>query len=221
MIIAVFGGSGNIGSFVLEKALNNGQKVKAYVRSPKKILINRRNLEIELNEYEKIKQTIRGVDVVISALGPSMSPKAKGFPILEGHENIVRAMKAENIKRFITLATPSIKFKNDKPSLMTRFPGIIARLFLPRAYKEIVAIGEEVKRSDLDWTIVRIISPTDKEPTGSAKVSFGGKGLNFGVSREDIAGFMLKQATDNQFVGSMPIIINIKKSAAEEKKQWI
>src|ERR1035437_5380166 len=162
MTITVFGASGAIGKLLVKKALEDGYVVKAYVRNPSKLDFNHQNLEVikgELQDYENIKKTISGVDVVISTLGAPVARNYEGFPVLEGHKNIIRAMKSENVKRFITIATPSVKFDKDVPSLVTKLPTIIAKIFLPKAYKEIVEIGKAVSSSDLDWTIVRFIAP--------------------------------------------------------------
>jgi putative NADH-flavin reductase len=209
MTITVFGASGAIGKLLVKKALEDGYVVKAYVRNPSKLDFNHQNLEVikgELQDYENIKKTISGVDVVISTLGAPVARNYEGFPVLEGHKNIIRAMKSENVKRFITIATPSVKFDKDVPSLVTKLPTIMAKIFLPKAYKEIVEIGKAVSSSDLDWTIVRFIAPKDWTAKGQVKVTFGDKKIKLGISRADIGDFILKQTNDNQYIHSMPII---------------
>jgi len=104
------------------------------------------------------------------------------------------------------LATPSVKFKKDVSSIATRFPTLLAKLFLPKAYKEIVQIGIIVATSNLDWTIVRILAPKNAPAKGEIKITFGEKKIKFSISRADIADFMLNQTKDNQYLHSMPII---------------
>lgn len=207
MILAVFGASGAIGKLLVKKALNDGYKIKAYVRNPKKIDFSHPNLTVvkgELNEYEKIKNFIR--DTVISTLGPSMDRNATGTPVLDGHINIIKAMKNENKSRFITLGTPSIKFEKDKKSLSTVLSPILGRLMVPRGYKETVAIGYAVKSSNLDWTIVRILAPVNDDTSSDIKVTFGDKKIKWKMSRKNIASFMLDQVKDSKYIKSMPII---------------
>jgi putative NADH-flavin reductase len=209
MIITVFGGSGGIGKLLLKQALDKGYQVKAYVRNPDKITFSHPNLELikgELYNFQAIKYAISGSDAVVSTLGSPVKYSYEGYPILEGHKNIINAMKDENVTRFITLATPSVKFKKDKASVTTILPGIIARIVLPRAYKEIVQIGNLVASSGLDWTVVRILAPKNTPATGRVNVSFGDKKIKFAISREDIAAFMLKQVKDLNYTHSMPII---------------
>jgi putative NADH-flavin reductase len=209
MKMTIFGASGSIGKLLVRIALAEGYSVKAYVRNPSKLDLKHPNLitvQGKLQEYEKIKQAISGVDVVISTLGPPLKRMYDDFSVLEGHKNIIKAMESENIKRFITIATPSVKSAEDKPSLVTRMPAVMAKILFPCAYKEIVQAGEVVIASRLDWTIVRFIAPNNKPKKGKVKITFGNTKIKWGIPREDIADFILKQTKDNEFVHSMPII---------------
>lgn len=215
MKVTIFGASGNIGRLVVKKALAEGYDVKACIRgssikglSDVTVFANP-HLEIiegELSDYQKIEKAVMGADAVISTLGPSMNITAKGYPVFEGHKNIVKAMTAQKVRRFITIGTPSIRFEKDKMSVITIFPTIMASIMLRRAYKEIVQIGDMVKSSNLDWTIVRFLQPTNNPATGNIKVTFGDSKIKFAIPREDIAAFVLKQVKDPQYICSMPII---------------
>jgi len=209
MIITVFGASGAIGKLLVKQALDKGIQVRAYVRNPAKLDLKHPNLLIihgELRDFYKMKHAISGVDAVISTLGPPLKRKYDDFAVLEGHKNMIKAMEMEKVKRFISMATPSVKSSEDKPSLATKMPAIMAKLFFPSAYKEIVHLGEEIKKSQLDWTIVRFIAPNNKHQTGKAKVTFGDAKITWGISRADIAAFLLSQVYDKQYFRSMPII---------------
>lgn len=209
MTITVFGSSGAIGRSLVEQALAKGYNVRAYLRNPQKLSLSHPNLQIivgELSDAEKIEAATVDVDAVISTLGPPLVYKYEGQPLAEGHRNIIRAMQKNGVKRLITLATPSVKSEKDKSSLATRMPGFMARLLYPSAYKEIIEIGNLVTASNLDWTIVRIIAPTDKPAKGSVKVTFGDQKIGLSVSRTDIATFMLEQVEDKAYIHSMPII---------------
>jgi putative NADH-flavin reductase len=209
MEITVFGASGAIGSLFVHQALRKGHKVKAYVRNPSKVTISHPNIVVvkgELNEKEKIKEAVKGSSAVVSLLGPPLKRNYEGTPIVDAHTNIISAMRELGVKRVLTLATPSVKFEKDKKSLMTIMPAVMGKLFLPKPYKEIVTVGEMIKTSGLDWTVVRIIAPNDKAATGNIKVSFGSDKLKMGISRADIATFFLKEIEEGKYIKSMPII---------------
>lgn len=208
MKIAAFGASGAIGRIFVNLALKEGHQVHQYSRSKTglpesdqaKVFIG------DLSDYEQIKQAIMGTDAVVSLLGPALKFSYPGMPVSTGHEHIVRAMKEAGVSRFVTIATPAVAFEKDHTSVATILPKVMARLLLPKPYKEIVAVGEITRSSGLNWTIVRFIAPTDGEPTGQVKVTFGDQKISFKVTRTDIAAFVLKQLSSREFIGSMPII---------------
>ena len=209
MKIAVFGATGGIGKFVVKHALEKGYEVNAYVRNLDKVKIENKNLKVfvgQVHDYEKIKETISGCDAVIIALGISMKFGFEDTSSLVAHENIIKAMNETNVKRLIDWSTPSIKFEEDKPSVVTILPGIMASIFLPKAKKVLKQINNTVINSNLDWTIVRFMAPKDSVFTKNIKVSFGDIKIKFNISREDIAYFMIEQLETNKYLYSMPII---------------
>lgn len=209
MKIAVFGATGGIGKFVVKHALEKGYQVNAYIRNPDKLKVKNKNLNVfvgQVSEYDKIKKVIDGCDAVIIALGISMKFGYEDISSIKAHENIVRAMNETNVKRLIDWSTPSIKYKEDKASFATIVPGIMASIFLPKARKVLKQVNNIVINSDLDWTIVRFMAPKDSPFTKRIKVGFGDIRMNFNISREDIAYFMVNQVESNKYLHSMPII---------------
>lgn len=209
MKIAVFGATGGIGKFVVKHALAQGHSVNAYVRNPDKLKNTDKNLTIfvgEISDYYKIKETITDCDAVIITLGISMKWGYEDTSSIEAHKNIIKAMKELNVKRLIDWSTPTVKFKNDIPSFSTIASRIMASIFLPKAKMVLLKVNKQVVSSDLDWTIVRFMAPKNSPFTKQIKVGFGDVKLNFNISREDIAYFMVNQISNNKYLYSMPII---------------
>lgn len=208
MKVAVFGATGGIGKFVVKHCLEKGYVVNAYVRNPNKLKIeNNINIFVgEISEYNKIKEAIEGCDAVVMALGISMKFGYEDTSAIKAHENVIRAMKETNVKRLIDWSTPSISYKDDKASIATIAPGIMASVFLPKAKKVLKEVNNIVTNSNLDWTIVRFMAPKDAPFTNKIKVGFGDIKMSFNISREDIAYFMVSQIEDNKYLHSMPII---------------
>lgn len=213
MNITIFGATGAIGQLLTRFALDNGDFVTAYVRNPEKIKLNHSNLRLvtgELSNASAIETAVAEADVVISTLGPpsDMSRKLKGTPVADGHDLITKAMKKFNKKRLITLATPALQSEDDKKNLSTVVPGILAKIFLPNGYAEMKKIGEIIKQSNLDWTVVRIINPNVKYKGQSYDYSFGDQPAKMSVSRENVAKLMYAAARQSQLIGKMPIVYN-------------
>lgn len=212
MKVTVFGGSGNIGRFVVADLLATGHKVTAYVRNPAKLGIHHAGLITvtgELSDAQRIRQAVRGADAVISALGPSLKRGATGTPITNGTENIVAAMATQNVRRYIGLATPSVPDEHDKPTVKAKVLPLMAGTMFPNALTELVGMTQAVTQSGLDWTIARITRPTNGKPKGAVRAGFLGQDkVGSAMTRADIAAFLVTQLTDDRFSRAAPAISN-------------
>lgn len=208
MQITVFGASGGIGKHAVEYALEKGYFVTAYLRNPDKLKIQHERLTAvkgEISDYEAVRTAIKGADVVVWCVGISMK-RHSDRTVRDGHKILIDAMKAEGVKRLIDWGTPSIHFEKDVKSFITIVPGMGAGLMYPDTKKELLEIAELITRSDLDWTIVRYMLPTDKEPVSQVKVSFGDVKVKMAIPRASIARFMVDQVENEDYIKSMPII---------------
>lgn len=209
MNVLIFGASGGIGKWAVEYALQDGHHVTAYVRHPEKVQITSDHLTLiqgQITDKEKITKALSGQNAVIWCVGIPMKRKYPVMQSLEGHKILIQAMKEQGVKRFIDWGTPSIRFEQDKKSLITVAPGILAGIAFPQAKKEMVAIGQLLQTSELEWTLVRFMAPKDTPYTGKVKTGFGDVKMKFSISRKDIGAFMAKQLHDDRFIRSMPII---------------
>lgn len=209
MKVVIFGATGGIGTWAVKHALQSGHEVTAYVRNPGKMTAVDKNLSIvkgEITDEKKITEVLAGQDAVLWCVGIPMKKSGTTMESLAGHTVLVKAMKANQIKRLVDWGTPSIRFEKDKKSIITVVPGVMAGLIFTQAKKEMVEIGELLKKSDLDWTLVRFMAPKDTPYTGKVKVGFGDTKMKFAISREDIGAFMVEMLRSDEFVHSMPII---------------
>ena len=146
---------------------------------------------------------------MISALGPSLERKATGMPLVDGTRAIVEAMQAEDVERYIGMATPSLRDPRDTRSLLGRLVPFMGRTFLSRAYRELLEMFQIVTASELDWTIARFTRPTDGARTGTVRAGYLGRDrIRASITRADIATFLLDQSTDPRFHRSAPAISN-------------
>lgn len=209
MNVIIFGATGGIGKWAVKHALEKGYHVTAYVRNKQKMVIHDDKLAVvqgEISDYEKVKSAMAGQDAVIWCVGIPMKNKLVKFESQKGHEILLKAMKEQGVKRLIDWGTPSVAFDKDKKSFITVVPGIMAGIMFSKAKAEMVAIGEMLKESDLDWTMVRFMMPQDTPYTGKVKAGFGDIKMNFAISREDIGAFMVEQVANKDYIRSMPII---------------
>jgi putative NADH-flavin reductase len=212
MNLTVFGATGGVGREVITQALDAGHHVTAYVRNPSKLTLTHSELTViagELTDADAVRRAVRGADAVISALGPSLDRKATGMPLVEGTRTILDAMRAEDVERYIGMATPSLRDPHDTGSLLGRVVPFMGRTFLKRAYQELLDMSRLVTDSPLNWTIARFTRPTDGPRTGTIRAGYLGRArIRASVTRADIAAFLLDQTTDTRFHRAAPAISN-------------
>jgi Putative NADH-flavin reductase len=142
-------------------------------RSPQKLDMTHPNLKVVSGEFDDkgaIKTAIQGVDCVISALGPSSG--VHDTFLSQGVENILSAMKECGVGRIIYLSTISAPDSNDKKDFRAKLlVGIVKRNY-PGSYAENVRIGQMVRNSNLDWTLVRVALLNDKPMSKKLRMGY-------------------------------------------------
>ena len=181
MRLTVFGGTGPTGQLLIQQALEAGHTVTALARNPAK-LATRDGLTLiegQLTDPAAIGRAVTNADAVISLLGPPSKPAWKRVevaPILDGYRTIVAAMATHGVKRMVALGTPSITDPADRREPAFSLLVAIGKRIRPAAYTIMVGIGEIVRASDLDWTIVGVpSSTTGRAPSGSMSAPSGTK----------------------------------------------
>jgi putative NADH-flavin reductase len=213
MKLTIFGASGAIGRILADLALAASHEVRAYVRRSDAFPSPIPGLTVlvgSLDNLEAIEEAVGGADAVISALGPALdtSRKPQGLHISEGHRTIVKAMKNRGVSRLVTLATPSLRSDEDPRTPVTVLPGLMARLFFPGPYRDIVALGPVLRESELNWTVVRIVNPNARHVSDDYGVWLGEGPVRMSVSRRNVAAFMLKVTEEGLHIGKMPVVFN-------------
>ncbi|WP_339244780.1 NAD(P)H-binding protein [Paenibacillus sp. FSL R10-2796] len=213
MNIIVFGANGKIGQHFIQIALQNGDHVKAYVRREGALTMQHPNLETivgSLTDEQQVAAAIQGQDTAVSTLGSplSMSRKVKDLPITKAHETILHVMEQLHVKRFITLATPTIKSTFDQKQLVTIMPSIMAKQLFPTGYAEMKAIGKLIHQSQVDWTVIRIVNPNTNKDGGGYAISLGDTKGKFTVSLKNAAQCMYDAIRKKEWIGKMPIVFN-------------
>ena len=201
MNLVIFGASGATGRELVEQSLAQGHVVTAFVRNPAKLTSRHERLKIiqgDVRDFASVEQAVKGQEAVLSALGVT-KPLNSDPVVVEGIRNIVKAMDANSVKRFVYLSFIGVAESR-------KDAGFLLRNVISRIVRHEIADHEQkenlVRASRLDWTIVRPPKLTGGRPTGSYRV---GEEIRAGsflatISRADVAGFMLQQLTEDTFV---------------------
>jgi len=206
--IAVIGGTGKSGKYLVSQLLHRGFSIKLLLRHPEKFQTTNSSLQIvkgDARDYSSILLLTEGCDAVISTLG-----QTQGEPPIfsEASANIIRAMEVCKIKRYIVVTGLSIDIPGDKKGEYARqasdymkqlFPAIIADK--QKEYAVLLA-------SAVDWTLVRVPLIEQTDYTGNLSIHLedcpGEK-----ISATDLAGFLIGQLRDTMYIKKAPFVAGV------------
>lgn len=196
--VVVFGATGNTGSAVVQRALELGYKVTAFVRTPAKVTIQHPNLTIfqgDVLDADSVENAVQGQDAVISSLGAGLN----GMIRSQGTLNIIRAMEKAHVCRFISQS--SLGVGDSRSNLNFYWKYVMFGMLLRRAYADHSVQEKYIKASNLDWTIVRPGALKEGERTGTYRHGFAPhvKDITLKISIPDVADFMVQQLQDDTY----------------------
>jgi len=205
--ILVIGATGGTGRFIVNQALAQGHEVTALVRSPEKAheLIGAKLIVGDARDGATLHKALKGQQVVISALGTPVSPFREVTLLSTATQALVSAMKAENVPRLICIT--GIGAGDSKGHGGFLFDHLILPLLLRKVYADKNRQEEIVRKSGLDWILVRptVLNNNSSRDTIRALTNLsdfhGGT-----ISREDVAKFCLDQVHSDIWLRSSPLI---------------
>jgi putative NADH-flavin reductase len=206
--IAVIGGTGKAGKFLVKELINQGFHIRVLTRNPNKIDITSNHLEKtigDITNYKSVFSFLEGCTSVISALGQSKGAD----PVFSlAAQNIVRAMNQLGIKRYVVLTGLTIDAQSDKKGFRTKLKSGIMKLLFKNIIKDKQKEYEILLESDLEWTVVRVpfIELTEsKQKFLISLTDCPGKR----ISSTDLARFLIDQLSSHEFIRQAPFISNI------------
>jgi putative NADH-flavin reductase len=197
----VFGATGGTGREVVRQALDQGHAVTAFVRSPDRIAdIEHANLAVargDVLDSAAVEASVPGHDAVLCAIGKGAQRTTLRQ---DGTRNIIAAMETAGVSRLVCLSSLGVGDSRANLPFFTRY--IIVGIFLRHAFADHEAQEVLVRRSSLEWTIVRPPHLKDGPRTGKYRQGFSiaDRDIQGKISRADVADFMVKQLTDTTYV---------------------
>ncbi len=203
MKIIIFGASGGTGRQLVEQGLSQGHHITAFVRNPESLTIKDKNLTIfagDVLKKDDVEKAIKGQGAVISALGNKTSNalRKSNTIISDGVKNIISAMKEDNVKRLLFIASFGVNKNIFLPEKL------VLRTILKNLFADIPKQEGLIKASGLDWTIVHPARLVNTPKTGTYNQ---GENLSISLSskiaRSDVADFLLKNITTKASFGKI------------------
>lgn len=210
MKLVIFGATGRTGIPLVEQALAAGHEVTAFARTPSKLGIQHERLSVAqgdvLNADDVALAIPADADAVISVLSP-----VKGSPddlLPRAVDNILAAMNLKGIKRLVYMTGAGVSFPEDQPGLFDRVIKFALKTTAGKVLEQSEQAVRKVQNSDRDWTVVRAPMLTNAEHTGDYRVGWVGVNTGPRLARADAADFILKQTTDDSYIGKAPVVSN-------------
>ncbi len=204
MNFTLFGATGGTGRELTQQGLAQGHTITALVRDPAKLGLEHPNLHVipgNVLDRDDVAGAVAGSEAVVVSLG-----NTKNNPndvVSQGTRHVVDAMQQHGVQRLIIISSLGVGDSKDQVPLYFK---LIAKTVLRKAMQDKERQEEIVRKSGLDWTIVRPGGLRDGGPTGDYHVSTDGSLKAGMIQRGDVADFVLKQLDSTEYVGRAPAV---------------
>jgi putative NADH-flavin reductase len=205
--VAVIGGTGKSGKYLVQHLLDKNYSIKLLLRNPDNFTLQNPLIEVvkgDARNFESIKDLVQGCDVVISTLG---QPKGEKSIFSDAAKNIINAMNSNGIKRYIVTTGLSVNTSKDHKNEKVKMATDWMYQNYPETTTDKQKEYEILTESNLDWTLVRL--PLINLTTESFKTETSledCKGEN--ISATDLAEFLVSQIGDRSYIKESPFLYN-------------
>jgi uncharacterized protein YbjT (DUF2867 family) len=205
--ILVLGATGGTGRLIVSQAVARGYDVTVLVRSAEKArdLKGAKLIVGDARDEKVLRQAVKGRDAVVSALGTPASPFREVTLLSTATRALTSAMQIEQVSRLVCITGMGAGNSVGHGGFL--FDNLIFPLFLRKVYADKNRQEAIVRDSGLDWVLVRPSVLNNKPSRDTIRVltdlsNFHGGG----ISREDVARFVLDQLGDDAWLHRSPLI---------------
>lgn len=206
--IAVIGGTGKSGTYLVDQLLNRSYQVKLLARNVDRVKHTSPLLQLiggDARNYEDIYRLVEGCGAIISTLG---QPKNEPSIFSDASKNVVRSMQALDINRYIVTTGINVDAPGDEKDPKTKFATDWMHENFPEITQDKQAEHDFLTNSRVAWTLVRLPMIIQTEESFEIQVDLkncdGDK-----ISAYDLANFLIDQIEDQTYVGKSPFLSNI------------
>jgi putative NADH-flavin reductase len=206
--VAVLGGGGRTGKYLVHQLLENGFSVKLLLRNPDDFTIQNSKIEIikgdAINE-ESINLLLKDCQAVVSTIG-----QRPGEPMVasQATKNVLNAMNRYGIERYVLLAGLNIDTPFDKKSRKTMMATDWMKTNFPEIQKDRQFTYDLLVDSKIDWTQVRVPLIVFSDESSEIAVNLEDC-LDEKISAFDISKFMVKEMIESNYSRQSPFISGV------------
>lgn len=204
--VIIFGASRGVGRCLVDRALAHGHYVTAAVRDTAAMTLTHERLRVlpcDVLNGVAVNEALAGQDVAFCTLGTHRGPTTL---YSAGATTLVRGMRAAGTRRLVLLSNFGVLGETAQDARGAALL-LLARLMLRHTLADHRRALDAVRKNVPEWVAVRPLPLTNGPWTGRYRISVDGlprKGIR--IARADVADFMLRQATSDEFLGKVPAI---------------
>lgn len=208
--IAIIGGTGKAGKYLVKELLEQDFRLKLLIRNPEKAPIQNPLTEIIIgnaNNYGDVKSLLKDCDAVISTLGLGQPNSEKNIFSIST-TNVLKAMKECNIDRYIVITGLNVDTPSDQKSHKTQMGTDWMKMTFPETTADKQKEFEILEASNVNWTLVRLplieLTNERNEVDVSLTDCLGDK-----ISATDLVSFLIGQLSSEKYSRKSPFISNL------------
>ena len=203
--IAVLGGGGRTGRFLISKLTDKGYRLKLLLRNPENFDVHSPLVEIAIGDATNpadINELLKNSHAVVSTIGQRKDEPLVAFAATC---NIIEAMNTHNIRRYILVGGINIDTPHDKKSDQTVLATDWMKAHFPLIHEDRQRAYSALMGSSLDWTLVRVPMIEFTEAKHPVIISLQDC-MTTKITAGGIANFLVEQLTDERFYRQAPFI---------------
>ncbi len=205
--VAVIGGTGKSGQFLVLHLLKQGIPIKMLLRNPENFQLKSPLIEIvkgDARDPRAVYSLTEGCDAVISTLG---QPKNEPSIFSDATRNVIAAMEFFKIRRYIVITGINVDTPQDKKTGYTEAATEWMKDNYPKTTMDKQKEWELLVSSPLNWTLVRLpfIDLTDQKC--EVKISLVDCPAEK-INATSLAEFLVQQLHDETYFKQSPFIAN-------------
>lgn len=206
--LAILGGTGKSGKYLVSRLLEKGYNLKILIRSPENFKISNPLVEVikgDARDYDSVRTLLTDCQAVVSTLG---QPKRESSIFSQATQNLLKAMNEFGMQRYVVTTGLNVDTPFDNKSPKTKYATDWMKTHYPETTADKQTEYNILSKSDVSWTLVRLPLIDQTESRYEVKISLedcpGDK-----ISATDLAYFLIHQLDDNTYSKKSPFIANV------------
>ncbi len=206
--IAVIGGTGKSGKYLVQQLLKKGFSVTLLLRNPENFDTQNPLLKIikgDARNFESVLLLLQDCDMVVSTLG---QPKGEPTIFSTATSHIIKAMRHYKLSRYIVTTGLNVNTPTDTKSDTVQMATQWMYDHFPETTYDKQKEYELLAQSDLDWTMIRLPLIRQTDESFSYHTSLVDCPGTF-ISATDLADFVIQEMEQPRFIRQAPFLYSL------------